>query len=75
MKDARDIVDQRALQLREVFGGHSTEYYAQEILQRGRIERGRRKPSRWNAFLRNELKKRNKGMNFIDSLRLLLTET
>jgi len=62
LRGARDAVHQQALQLRETFGGHSTEYYAQEILQRARLERGRRGPSRWNAFLRQELKMRNAGM-------------
>ena len=62
LKDARDVVQKHATQLRETFGSHSTEYYAQEILQRGRLERGRRKPSRWNVYLREELKARNSGM-------------
>ena len=62
LKEAQDAVQIRATQLRETFGGHSTEYYAQEILQRGRLERSRRKPSRWNAYLRQELKVRNEGM-------------
>ena len=61
LSGARNTIRQQATQLRETFGGHSTEYYAQEILQRGRLERGRRKPSRWNAFLRQELKMRNAG--------------
>lgn len=59
---AREDIEKHALQLRETFGGHSTQYYIQEIYQRGRVERGRRKASRWNAFLRNEVKKRNDGM-------------
>jgi len=65
LKGARDTINKHTLQLRETFGGHSTKYYTQEILQRGRIERGRRKPSRWNAYLRHELKKRNEGMRLI----------
>ena len=63
LHNARDTIRQQATQLRETFGGHAIEYYAQEILQRGRLERGRRKPSRWNAFLRQELKLRNAGMH------------
>jgi len=46
----------------EIFGGHSAKYYAQEILQRGRLECGCRSLSRWNAYLRHELKVRNAGM-------------
>ena len=61
LQDARNTVQQHATRLREEFGGHSIGYYHQEILQRGRLERGRRKSSRWNAFLRHELKKRNDG--------------
>jgi hypothetical protein len=56
LQDVRNVVEQHATRLREEFGGHSTEYYHQEILQRARLERGRRKSSRWNAFLRYELK-------------------
>jgi hypothetical protein len=61
LKDARKQVQQQATQLRETFGGHSAEYYAQEILQRGRLERGRRRPTRWNAYLSQALKARNSG--------------
>lgn len=62
LKDARNSVHKQAMQLHEVFGGHSTDYYNQEILQRGRLERARRKPSRWNAYLREEIRIRNAGM-------------
>ena len=61
LQDARSTVEQHATQLREEFGGHSVEYYHQEILQRGCLERARRKTSRWNAFLSHELKRRNNG--------------
>lgn len=63
LQDARTVVEQHATRLREEFGGHSVEYYQHEILQRGRLERGRRKSSRWNAFLSHELKRRNDGMS------------
>ena len=36
--NARNTIHQQATQLRETFGGHAIEYYAQEILQRGRLE-------------------------------------
>ena len=61
LEEAREAVWSRAIQLREAFGGHSVEYYMQEILQRGRLERSRRKASRWNAYLRQELKALNSG--------------
>jgi len=67
LRGAQDTVQQHAIQLRETFGGHSTKYYAQEILQRGRLERSRRKPSRWNAYLREELRARNAGMEMVIS--------
>jgi hypothetical protein len=41
LKDARNVIQTQATQLRELFGGHSANYYVQEILQRGRLERGR----------------------------------
>lgn len=72
LKDARDVIYKQATQLREVFGGHSADYYVQEILQRGRLERGRREPSRWNTYLRQEIKQRNSGMEMVPySLSLL----
>ena len=67
LKDARDTIDQYAAQLRETFGGHSAEYYAHEILQRGQLERSRRKPSQWNAYLCQELKARNAGTEMVTS--------
>jgi len=38
LKGAQNTVHKHAVQLREDFGGHSAEYYAQEILQHGRLE-------------------------------------
>ena len=67
LKDARNAIHTQATQLRELFGGHSTDYYTQEILQRGRLERARRRPSRWNAYLRQELKRRNAGTEVVVS--------
>ena len=61
LKGAQDTVYNQAVQLREGFGGHSAEYYTQEILQRGRLERSHRKPSRWNVFLKQQVKARNAG--------------
>jgi hypothetical protein len=55
------MVQLHAVQLRETFGGHTTEYYTQEILQRGRLECGHRKASRWNAYMHHELQLQNAG--------------
>ena len=63
LSTAQGTVRTQATQLRETFGGHSTDYYVQEILQNGQLARGRRKPSGWNTYLRSVLKKRNAGMN------------
>ena len=38
LKDVRETVHKQATQLHEAFGGHSTDYYTQEILQCGRLE-------------------------------------
>ena len=73
LKEARDTVHKKAVQLREVFGGHSVDYYDQELLQRGRLERARRKPSRWNAYLQQELKIRNAGMRDVVMHHIVLT--
>jgi hypothetical protein len=62
LKGARGLVRVYATQLRETFGGHSVDYYTQEILQCGQLERGSRKPSRWNMFVRQQLQARNAGM-------------
>lgn len=67
LKAAQDTVYKHAVQLRETFGGHSVEYYVQEILQRGRLERLRWKTSRWNAFLRQQLRTRNAGAEATNS--------
>jgi hypothetical protein len=66
LQDAQDNVEKHALQLREIFGSHSADYYTQEILQQGRTERSCRAPSRWNAYLRHELKKRNEGTSLVE---------
>ena len=62
LQNIRDAVEQHAVQLRERFGGHSTEYYLQEILQHGRLEHARWKTSRWNVYVKQELRLRNEGM-------------
>jgi hypothetical protein len=67
LSDAQAVVRQHAVHLRETFGGHGATYYEQKILQRGRLERGRRKTSRWNVYVRRELELRNAGMCFSTS--------
>lgn len=59
---AREVLTDQATILRNEFGGHSIQYYLQEICQMSRIVKsGRRNESSWNAFLRSEVKKVNDG--------------
>ena len=46
---------------------HSTEYYAQEILQCRQLEHSHWKPLRWNAYLHHKIKVRNAGMKVLTS--------
>lgn len=50
-----------AHKLREEFGGHSEQYYLEDILQRPRVVQSRRGVNRWNVFLRDEVKRINDG--------------
>ncbi|OSC99714.1 hypothetical protein PYCCODRAFT_1372588 [Trametes coccinea BRFM310] len=59
LQTARQAVAEQALVLKAQFPGHSEDYYEKEILQLSRVAKGKRKTNRWNAFLRNELKKLN----------------
>jgi hypothetical protein len=68
LADARHAIMDHAAKLHEKFGGHSIEWYFEEIMQRGRLAKATREPSRWNAYLRSEAKKINDG-------RLSLTRT
>ena len=61
LSKARGIVMEQATLLREEFGGHTVEWYFEEIMQRARMTKSKRETSRWNAFLRNEVKCMNDG--------------
>jgi hypothetical protein len=61
LTEARSTIMEQAARLHERFGGHSTEWYFEEIIQRGRLAKGAREPTRWNAYLRSETKKINDG--------------
>jgi hypothetical protein len=52
---------EQATLLREEFGGHTAEWYFEEIMQRARMSKSKRSASRWNAFLRSEVKSINDG--------------
>ena len=52
----QDIVMQEAIKLQEQFSLHTIEYYFKAILQAPHLTKKKR-PSRWNAYLRQEIKK------------------
>ena len=61
LSKARGIVMEQATLLREEFGGHTAEWYFEEIMQRACMSKSKRSTSRWNAFLWNEVKSINDG--------------
>jgi hypothetical protein len=61
LQEAREVVLQQATQLHERFGGHSVQHYFEQILQQSRMKKRSRKVSRWNAYLRSEVKRINDG--------------
>ncbi|KAG6896214.1 hypothetical protein C0992_009682 [Termitomyces sp. T32_za158] len=56
---AWDLLEQEAMKLHERFGGHSLQWYKEDILQVGRLKGDSRGVSRWNAYLRAEAKRLN----------------
>ncbi|KAG1721553.1 uncharacterized protein EDB91DRAFT_1024695, partial [Suillus paluster] len=59
LQEARNIVNEQAKLLHERFGKHSVEYYFGELMQRARVAQSSRSPTRWNAFVRKEVKRIN----------------
>jgi hypothetical protein len=55
LSEAQAIVLEQATQLHELFGGHSIEYYYEEIMQQSRFQQ-ERGVSQWNAFVTQEVK-------------------
>lgn len=53
---------EQATQLRELFGGHTVEWYFEEIMQQACMSKSKQETSRWNAFLREEVKQFNDGV-------------
>ncbi|KAG6894293.1 hypothetical protein C0992_006687 [Termitomyces sp. T32_za158] len=56
---ASNLLDQEAIKLHEQFGGHSVQWYKEDILQMARLKTETRAISRWNLFLRYEAKRQN----------------
>lgn len=65
LNDARNSIMEQAAHLKETFGGHSIEYYLEAILQRSRLAKSTKAPNRWNAYLRQEVKRINDGESFL----------
>lgn len=62
LEHARQKVWALAQSLREDFRSHSSEYYYQLLMQSSRLRSNKRKVSRWNAFLSQEIRRINAGM-------------
>jgi len=58
---ARIHISDDARNLRENFGGHSEQYYFEQIIQTSRIQKSQRKVNRFNAYAREETKRINEG--------------
>ncbi|KAG2743899.1 hypothetical protein P692DRAFT_20746183 [Suillus brevipes Sb2] len=56
LQEARNVVNKQAKLLHKRFGKHSVEYYFGELMQRARAAQSSRSPTRWNAFVRKEVK-------------------
>ncbi|KAG1874960.1 hypothetical protein F4604DRAFT_1581917, partial [Suillus subluteus] len=61
LADAQDLVMQEAVKLHEQFPDRTVEYHFEAILQRTHTKQKSQKPTRWNAFLRSEVKAMNAG--------------
>jgi len=61
LEEARATILDKATELHERFGGHSVNWYFEEIMQNGRLAKNSRDTSRWNAYLRSEVRKINDG--------------
>ncbi|KAH9850689.1 hypothetical protein C2E23DRAFT_734365, partial [Lenzites betulinus] len=59
LERVRDDVWDAAKKLHAEFQTHSTEYYYRLIMQSTRLKSRQRKTSRWNAYLSQELQRRN----------------
>ncbi|KAG2128014.1 hypothetical protein DEU56DRAFT_915618 [Suillus clintonianus] len=58
---ARDIIWEQAIQLREKFGHHSVDYY-ETIMQQSRKTVNKCPATRWNVFVRQEVKRANDAL-------------
>jgi hypothetical protein len=59
---AEAVVMKEATKISEQFGKHRPKQCYQTLLQRARISHKKRSPSRWNAYLHQEVRRKNDGM-------------
>ncbi|KAJ2973987.1 hypothetical protein NUW54_g11965 [Trametes sanguinea] len=59
VEDARNAVWEAAKQMHEKFQTHTSEYFYRLVLQSSRVASGKRRTSRWNAFVSKEMRRRN----------------
>jgi hypothetical protein len=64
LQEAQQIVHQQATLLHERFGGHSIQWYFQEILQQSQRQKSQCQVTAWNAYLSSEVKRINNGIFF-----------
>ena len=61
LDEARQVIKDEARKLRERFGGHSEQYFYEQLLQTSRFSKSQRKVSKWNAYYRSQVKLANEG--------------
>ncbi|KAF8896627.1 hypothetical protein BD779DRAFT_1668380 [Infundibulicybe gibba] len=63
LQEAREMLLKKAEELQERFGKHTVQWYFEDIVQHSRIVKLTRRPNKWNAYLRSEVKRINDGVN------------
>lgn len=61
LDEARQVIKDEARKLKERFGGHSEQYFFEQLLQMSRFSKSQRKVSKWNAYYRSQVKLANEG--------------
>ncbi len=59
LREAQETIRALARQLHERFGGHTVDYYMEEIMQQSRLKGEKKAPSLWNAFVALEVERLN----------------
>lgn len=67
LAQSQHVIHQETVRLNDLFPGHSVDYYMEEILQISRLTKGKRKSSRWGAFVSLKVRSMNDGMFFFVS--------